>query len=312
MTAMKTLTFLTVTLAAAIVIAQDNKPIAGIGPAGEIVQAHTGFKFTEGPAADAQGNVYFADIPNNRIHKVDTAGKLTTFLEDSQGCNGLMFDGRGRLIACQGKAGRVIAIDVATKKIEPLADTYNGKRFNSPNDLIVDRKGGVYFTDPSFGKDAAPQDKMAVYYVAADRKITRLIDDLQRPNGVILSPDEKTLYVLPSGSPDVMAYPVESPGKLGKGRVLCQLQQVPDGQMRGGDGMTVDTAGNLYLTQPSLKAIQVVNPAGKTLGLITFPEGPANCAFGGPDMKTLFVTARTSLYSVKMKATGHRFPGRNP
>lgn len=291
-------------------VAQDNKLIAGIGPAGPIVRAHTGFKFTEGPAADAQGNVYFTDIPNNRIHKVDTAGKLTTFLEDSQRCNGLMFDGRGRLIACQGGAGRVIAIDVATKKIEVLADSYNGKRFNAPNDLVVDRHGGVYFTDPAFGKDAPAQDKMAVYYIAPDGKVVRLIDDLQRPNGVILSPDEKTLYVLPSGSPDVMAYPVLAPGKLGKGRVLCQLQQAPEGQMRGGDGLTVDTAGNLYLTQPSLKAIQVVRPDGKTLGLITFPEAPANCTFGGPDMKTFFVTARTSLYTVKMEATGHRFGGK--
>jgi len=306
---MKKPVLLAVTLVAAAAIAQDNKPIPGIGPAGEIVQAHTGFKFTEGPAADAQGNVYFTDIPNNRIHKVDIAGQLTTFLEDSQGCNGLMFDGRGRLIACQGKAGRVIAMDVATKKIEPLADTYNGKRFNSPNDLVVDRHGGVYFTDPSFGKDAPPQDKMAVYYIAPDRKVTRLIDDLPRPNGVILSPDEKTLYVVPSGSPDVMAYPVVAPGKLGKGRLFCTLQQASSGPPRGGDGLTVDTAGNLYLTQPSLKAIQVVNPDGKTLGLITFPEGPANCAFGGPDMKTLFVTARTSLYTVRMQVAGHRFGG---
>jgi gluconolactonase len=300
-------------LSAAITTAQENQPIAGIGPAGEIVQAHTGFKFTEGPAADAQGNVYFSDISNNRIHKVDTAaGKLTTLLEDSQGCNGLMVDGRGRLIACQGGAGRVIAIDVATKQIEVLAETYNGKRFNAPNDLVVDRQGGVYFTDPSFGRGEPAQDKMAVYYIASDRKVTRLIDDLLRPNGVILSPDEKTLYVLPSGAADVMAYSVESPGRLGKGRVLCQLQQAPTGPPRGGDGLTVDTRGNLYFTQPALKAIQVVSPEGKTLGLITFPESPANCTFGGPDFKTLYVTARTSLYRVKMTATGHRFGGKNP
>jgi gluconolactonase len=309
---MKNLTpllLLTLALAAAIAVAQDSTPIPGIGPAGAIVQAHTGFKFTEGPAADAQGNVYFTDIPNGHIHKMDTAGKLSTFLENSQGCNGLMADARGRLIACQGGAGRLIAIDVATKRIEPLAETYNGKRFNAPNDLVVDRHGGVYFTDPSFGRGEPAQDKMAVYYVAADRKVTRLIDDLPRPNGVILSPDENTLYVLPSGASDVMAYPVESPGRLGKGRVLCKLQQAPTGPPRGGDGLTVDTAGNLYVTQPSLKAIQVVSPAGKTLGLITFPEGPANCTFGGPDLKTLYVTARTSLYTVKMTATGHRFGG---
>src|SRR5262249_27768567 len=104
-------------LAIGILPGEENKPIAGIGPAGEVVKAHTGFKFTEGPAHDAEGNVYFSDIPNNRIHKVDTEGKLTTFLEDTQGCNGLMFDSKGRLIACQGGAGKIIAIDVKTKKI---------------------------------------------------------------------------------------------------------------------------------------------------------------------------------------------------
>lgn len=302
----------TVILTVAVATAQENKTIPGIGPAGEVTAAHSGFKFTEGPAADAQGNVYFTDIPNNRIHKVDTSGKLTTFLEDSQGCNGLMVDAPGRLIACQGGAGRVIAIDLATKQIEPVAETYNGNRFNAPNDLVVDRQGGVYFTDPSFGKGQAAQDKMAVYYVAADRKVTRLIDDLPRPNGVILSPDEKTLYVLPSGTADVMAYPIESPGRPGKGRVLCQLQQAQGGHARGGDGLTLDTKGNLYCTQPALKAIQVISPEGKTLGLISFPESPANCTFGGADFKTLYVTARTTLYSVKMLATGHRFPGKTP
>lgn len=290
----------------ALAVGADNKPIAGIGPTGEIVKAHTGFTFTEGPAADAEGNVYFTDVRANKIHKVDTAGKLSTFLEESQGCNGLMFDQKGRLIACQGGAGQIIAIDVPTKKIEVLADKYDGKRFNAPNDLVVDKQGGVYFTDPSFGKTTS-QDKMCVYYVSADKKVERLIDDLSRPNGVILSPDEKTLYVLPSGSPEVMMYPVKAPGKLGAGKVFCKLEQAATGTPRGGDGMTIDTKGNLYLTQPGIMALQVVTPEGKTLGLITFPEAPSNCTFGGKDMKTLFVTARTSLYTAKMEATGHRF-----
>jgi gluconolactonase len=280
--------------------ADEPKPIPGIGPKGKIVKLHSGFRFTEGPAADAEGNVYFTDIPNNRILVAATDGKLSTFLEDSKGCNGLMFDGKGRIIACQGGAGRIIAIDVKTKKIDIVADTYDGQRFDRPNDLVVDRSGGVYFTDPG---------KRSVYYVAAGGKVTRLIDDLPRPNGVILSPDEKTLYVLPSGSPDVMAYPVESGGKIGTGKAVCQLEQPAAGMRRGGDGLTVDTKGNLYLTQPALSAIQVVSPEGKTLGLIKFPEAPANCTFGGKEMKTLYVTARTSLYTVEMEATGHRFGG---
>lgn len=285
-------------VAALALAAQENPAIPGVGPAGEIVKLHTGFKFTEGPAADAEGNVYFTDIPNNRIHKVDTEGRLWAFLENSQACNGLMFDGKGRLIACQGGAARIVAIDPATKKIAVVADAFQGKPFNKPNDLVVDRDGGVYFTDP--------QEK-SVYYADAKAEVWRVIHDLPRPNGVILSPDEKTLYVLPSGTPDVMAYPVPEPGKLGSGRVLCRLEQAAKGNPRGGDGLTVDTKGNLYLTQPSLGALQVVSPEGKTLGLIKFPEGPANCTFGGKDMKTLYVTARTSLYTVRMEATGHRF-----
>ncbi|HXG13153.1 MAG TPA: SMP-30/gluconolactonase/LRE family protein [Gemmataceae bacterium] len=283
---------------AALTLAADRKPIPGIGPVGEIVKLHTGFTFTEGPAADAEGNVYFTDVRNNRIHKVDTDGKLSTFLENSQGCNGLMFDNKGRLVACQGGAGRVIAIDVATKKITVLADQCDGKKLERPNDLVVDRQNGVYFTD-------LPAN--SVYYIAPDGKVTRLISDAPRANGVILSPDEKTLYVLPAGTPNVMAYPVIAPGKIGSGKVLCKLEQAPTGEPRGGDGLTVDTRGNLYVTQPALRAIQVISPEGKTLGLIEFPESPANCTFGGKDLKTLYVTARTSLYTAKMEATGHRF-----
>ncbi len=272
--------------------AQENKPIAGIGPAGEVVKLHTGFKFTEGPAADAHGNVYFSDIPNNRIHKVDPDGKLSTFLEESQGANGLMFDGKGRLIACQGLAGRIVAIDPATKAITPLCEKYSEKA--RPNDLVVDKEGGVYFTDPGEG---------SIYYLPTGGKVSAILTGLPRPNGVILSPDEKTLYPL-LGVPELRAFPVEAPGKVGPGRVLAQIIE---GSRPGSDGMTVDTKGNLYLTKPSANAIQVVSPEGKTLGVLKFPESPSNCAFGGKDMKTLFVTAQTSVYSVKMEATGHRF-----
>jgi len=290
------MTWTRLALALLLWIPQENKPIPGIGPAGEIVKLHTGFKFTEGPAADAEGNVYFSDIPSNRIHKVDLEGKLSTFLENSEGANGLMFDALGRLVACQGGSGRMVAIGVADQKITVLAEKMAEK--GKPNDLVIDAAGGVYFTDPG---------EKSVYYVTADGKASTVLGDMPRPNGVILSPDEKTLVVLPSGSPDVMAYPVTAPGKVGAGKVFCKLEQAAQGNPRGGDGLTVDTKGNFYFTQPSLGAIQVVSPEGKTLGLIKIPEGPSNCTFGGKDMKTLFVTARTSLYAVKMEATGHRF-----
>ncbi len=277
----------------------EQNPIPGIGPAGAITKLHTGFKFTEGPAADGDGNIYFTDIPNDRIHKVDAEGKLTTVLEKSEGCNGLMLDARGRLIACQGGTKRLVALDRETKKIAVLADASDGKPLGTPNDLVIDRTGGVYFTSP---------DISSVFYLPAAGKAVRTLDGLPRPNGVLLSPDEKTLYVLPSGSADVLAYPVERPGAVGKAKVLCKLEQNPRQPNRlGGDGLTIDTRGNLYLTKPSLKAIQVVSPEGKTLGLISFPEDPSNCTFGGKDRKTLYVTAQSSLYAVPMDATGHRF-----
>ncbi len=275
-----------------------DEAIRGIGPTGAIHAVRSGFVFTEGPAVDARGDIYFTDVRANRIYKVSTDGEISTFLEDTEGANGLMFGGDGRLFACQGTAKRIVAIDVASKKLTTVAEGFEGRPFERPNDLVVDRNGGVYFTDPSAS---------SVYHAGANGGVARLVDDLPRPNGVLLSPDEATLYVLPSGSPDVMAYPVEAPGKIGRGRVLCRLEQAPNGQARGGDGLTVDETGNLYLTQPGLGTIQVVSPSGETLGLIRFPEAPSNCCFGGPDLQTLYVTARTSIYAAPMRAKGHRF-----
>jgi gluconolactonase len=295
------LLFLVIFLNTVLSVADEQPtPIEGIGPTGAAVKLHTGFVFTEGPAVDSAGNVYFTDVPRSRIYKSDTAGQLTTFLEESRGCNGLMFDSKGRLLACQSQAGRLIAIEVMSKNVEVIADKYEGKPFTNPNDLVVDRQGGVYFTDPFFGSGEPIQDKDGVYYIASNGHVTRLIDDLPQPNGVLLSPDEKTLYVLLSGRQALMAYPIDQPGQIGPGKRLGEVSHL-------GDGLTVDTKGNLYLTQPPLKAILVLSPTGKTLGMINVPEEPSNCTFGGTEMKTLFVTARTSLYTFPMEATGHRF-----
>jgi gluconolactonase len=187
-----------------------------------------------------------------------------------------------------------------------LADRYDGKRFNAPNDLVIDKQGGIYFTDPEFlAPKPLPQGKTAVYYIAADGKVSRLIDDLPNPNGVLLSPDERTLYVIPSGQAEMISYPVESPGKIGKRRVFCTLKQRKEGQKGGGDGLTVDVKGNLYIT--SGLGLQVFAPDGKLLGIIALPEQPANVDFGGKDLKTLYVTARNSLYTIPMEVSGHLF-----
>jgi gluconolactonase len=152
-----------------------------------------------------------------------------------------------------------------------------------------------------------PQDKEAVYYVAPDGSVTRLIDNLQAPNGVILSTDEKTLYVAPTEQQEVWAYPIESPGKIGQGRIFCTVKQAGEKDNSGGDGVTIDSAGNLYVA--TQLGLQVFAPDGKPLGVISFPEQPANVTFGPPEQKTLFVTARTSLYSLPMEVKGYRFPG---
>ena len=274
----------------------------------EIVRLHTGLRFTEGPAADAKGNVYFTDIPNERILRVDTEErKLTVFREASGRANGLMFNAKGELVACEGGNGRVTAIARDGKTVRIIAAEFGGKPFNSPNDLVIDRQGGVYFTDPHFGRPRElPQEVMAVYYVAPDGKVARLVSDLKRPNGVILSPDEKTLYVVPSGQAEVMAYPVLAPGKLGKGRVFARLEQPPRFKDTGGDGLTVDTDGNLYIT--SRLGIQVYSEKGDYVRLIAVPEVPANVTFGGKERKTLYITARRSLYTLRVDAKGHVFP----
>jgi gluconolactonase len=289
--------------------ADEQEPIPGIGPVGEIEKVRGEFRFTEGPAWNARDNsLYFTDIPAQRIYRLHDAGKFSVFLEPSRHANGLMFDAAGTLYACE-MDGRVVAIDVQTKDISVLADEYDRKRFNAPNDLVIDRAGGVYFTDPHFrAPEPLPQGTTAVYYIDPDGEVTRLIDDLQAPNGVLLSPDEKTLYVVPTLQKEMMAYRIEAPGRIGKGRVFCTLKQSPAGRVPGGDGLTVDTEGNLYIT--SELGVQVFNPEGDLLGVIRFPEQPANVTFGGEDLQTLYVTARTSLYSAKMEAKGHAFPGK--
>ncbi|PHS07644.1 MAG: gluconolactonase [Blastopirellula sp.] len=281
--------------------------LSELGPISDIKKVEGEYQFTEGPTADSQGNLYFTDIPASRIYRLDTEGHVSTFVDSSGHANGLMLDKNGTLFACQ-MDGQLVTYNAAGKPIKELVKKHQGKRFNAPNDLVLDKAGGIYFTDPRFRAPKPwPQVKEAVYYLDAQGNVTRLVDDLQAPNGVILSPDEKTLYVIPSMQKQMMAYPVEQPGKLGKGKVLCELQQKDKNGNSGGDGLTIDTLGNLYIT--SGLGIQVVSPAGEHLGTIAFPQQPANVTFGGKQRTTLYVTARTGVYSVEMKAQGHVFTG---
>ncbi|MBW8003249.1 MAG: SMP-30/gluconolactonase/LRE family protein [Planctomycetes bacterium] len=251
-----------------------------------------GFKFTEGPISDKAGNVYFTDIPNNRIHKWSIEGKVSTFLENSGGANGLYFDKKGRLTACAGGLRQLLRIDM-NGSIEVLAEKFEGKRFNSPNDLWIDSKGGVYFTDPRYGNRDNMELGEHVYYLSPDKKkLIRVIDDMVKPNGLIGSIDGKKLYVADPGSRKTFVYDINKDGSLSGKKLFAE---------QGSDGMTVDERGNIYLTD---KGVTIYNPDGEKIETIEVGERPSNVCFGGKDNKTLFMTARTSFYSIEMNVKG--------
>jgi gluconolactonase len=283
-----------VLVAATATLAQETPAVVAAGV--QVKKLAGDFRFTEGPAADAQGNVYFTDIPANRILKWSVEeGKLSTFLENSGGANGLYFDKAGNLLACQGGERRLVSIS-PKGEVTVLADKYEGKRFNSPNDLWIDPNGGVYFTDPRYGnRDGMEMDGEHVYYLTPDRKkVIRVTSDLVRPNGVIGTPNGRRLYVADPGANKTYSYRINGDGTLADKQLFAE---------QGSDGMTIDARGNIYLTG---KGITVYSRRGEKVADIEVPEGPANVTFGGKDNQTLFITARTSLYSVPMEVRGAR------
>jgi gluconolactonase len=266
--------------------------------AGATVQKLAGnFGFTEGPTADAAGNVFFTDQPTDRILKWSVDGVLSVFLQGCQRSNGMEFDAAGRLISCADERNRLIAIDTV-KNITILAEKYNGKALDGPNDVWIDPQGGFYITDPYYYRSwwdhhSPPQDKQCVYYLApGSNTLVRVISDFTQPNGIVGTPDGKTLYVADIGAGRTWAYTIQSDATLTDKRLFCN---------EGSDGMTIDAEGNVYLTN---QAVSVFGPDGAKLRTIEVPETPANAAFGGADRRTLFITARTSLYSIRMRVRG--------
>lgn len=281
-----------------LLVSMTHPAAAQLVPQGVAVErVATGYRFTEGPAEGPDGAIYFTDTPNNQIIRFDPAtGESATFREDSGRANGLMFDAQGRLLACEGAAEggrRRLSRTEAAGTITTLADAWEGEPLNSPNDLDIDAAGGIYFTDPRYGnRDDMMLDVEAVYYLAADGTLTRVIDDLVRPNGLILSPDEKTLYVADNAARKLFAYDVTAPGKLENPRPFSRMGP---GHGGGCDGMTVDALGRVYATGD--EGVYVFNPDGTQAALIATPERPSNCTLGH-DGRTLYITARTSLYRV--------------
>lgn len=271
------------------------------GPATKVVGD---CKFTEGPAWHPDGYLLFSDIPNDRIIRVNADGTSADWLNPSGGANGLICDASGNVYACQGAERRVARLRSNTEGqgefVETVADKFDGQPFNQPNDLALDGQGGLYFTDPNYRRDgeAAAQPVQGVYYVSGG-KITRVIDDLPRPNGILVTADGNTLYVANIEERQIMKYAIEGSGNLGAGEVLFTGAEEQDG--RGPDGMALDERGNIYATY---KSLVVVSPTGEIIGRQALPEKPANCTFGGADGKTLYITAQTSLYSTPALVVG--------
>jgi gluconolactonase len=269
-----------------------------VEPGAKVEKLAGDFKFTEGPAADAAGNVYFTDQPNDRILKWDTAGKLSTFLQPCGRSNGLCFDADGHLWACADEKNELWRV-APDGKVTVIVKDHQGKLLNGPNDVWVRPDGGLYFTDPYYKRPywkrgPVEQDVQAVYYLAPDRKaLRRVADDLQQPNGVVGTPDGRTLYVADIRAGKTYAYDVQPDGTLAGKRLFC-------GQ--GSDGMTIDDEGNVYLTG---RGVTVYDKAGKRVAQIDVPEKwTANVCFGGRDRRTLFITASTGLYSVGTRVRG--------
>jgi len=249
-----------------------------------------GFRFTEGPAQGPDGRIFFTDIPNERIMVFNPAtGKTKVFREGSGRANGLWWTPADALLACEGGNRRLTRTD-AEGNVVVLADHFEGKKLNSPNDLVQDGSGGIYFTDPRYGKrDDMEMDIEGVYYFSRRKKLTRIIDDAGKPNGILLSNDRKILYVADTVKKKIFAYDVIGEGKIQNKRVFAEI---------GSDGLTIDERGNLYATWSG--QIWIFSPEGKEVARIDCPEGPANCTLGGPSGNTLYITARKGFYSMEL------------
>ncbi|GAC1448304.1 MAG: SMP-30/gluconolactonase/LRE family protein [Chitinophagaceae bacterium] len=269
-----------------------------VQPGASLIQVSKQFTFTEGPAVDKKGNIYFTDQPNDKIWKYDTEGKLSLFMDKTRRANGMYFDNKGKLVACADEQDQLVSIDTG-KNMVVLLNDFHGHRFNGPNDLWIDRHGNIYFTDPYYQRDYWERkkpdlEKQDVYFLAKGKNQAVIVDStLQQPNGIVGTPDGKYLYVADIRSNKTYKYEISKDGALNH-RTLFVPQ--------GSDGMTLDEKGNLYLTG---KGITIYDPSGRNLGNIPVPSGWAgNICFGGKDRTTLFITASESIYTLQMQVKG--------
>lgn len=261
----------------------------------QVERSGHGFRFTEGPVWSRDGYLLFSDIPGGKIMKLSTEGTVV-FRESSGGAAGNAFDSQGRLYTCETHNRRVTRTD-KKGRVEVLAEKFEGKRLNAPNDIVVSKSLHVYFTDPAFGnqQDARELDFYGVYHITPKGQLSVIARPTGRPNGITLSPNGRILYVSNSDEHNIRAYDVGHDGEVSGERVAVSgIVGVPD-------GIRTDEKGNLYV---AAKGVAVYSPEGKLLDTIPVAETPSNIAFGDGDLQTLYITARTSLYRVRLDVKG--------
>jgi gluconolactonase len=290
--------------------------IPGVVAGGTKVQiVKGGFEETEGPVALPDGSILFTETPTNRIIKIDEQGNSSIFLDHTNESHALALDSRGRLISAQqgdrgGRAGVEVIFPKGSEAV--LADNFEGKRFDRPNDIVVDKKGGVYFTD----FDSHPTEPVlppSVYYIPSGSKVIRVIDGVERPNGIGLSPDEKTLYIANTLGEYLIAFDIRPDGTVRNRRELGKFEGVKKtaaGLYSGADGLAVDSEGRIFVTMNL--GVQVFTSQGQTLGIIPLDftgnplaQRPQNILFGGPQKKTLFIMGGGIVFKVKMLTQGY-------
>jgi gluconolactonase len=312
---------------APLIMGQAPLPVDLLAP-GTVITVAARTCLLEGPAFDGEGNLFFSDIIGNRVYRMARDGALSIFQADSGRTNGNTFDARGCLISCEGAEfgpggrRRLVRTDLLTNQVEVLTERFEGKRYNSPNDVVVDTRGRIWFTDPFYGDDrtALEMDAEAVYRIDPDCKVSRVLSQpqIERPNGLAITPDARTLYVIdshtrPGGNRKVWSFDVTDEGQLNGQQLIFDF-----GRGRGGDGLRLDERGNLWVAAGILLArhagetadvpagVYVIKPNGELLGRIPIPEDLCtNLTFGGPDRKTLFVTSGKSIFKIPLSVSGY-------
>lgn len=280
------------------VISQESKTNHDlISKGAKVTKVGGDYKFTEGPSVAPDGRVFFTDQPNDRIDIWSEKNGISTFMQPCDRSNGTYFNKKGELVACADLHNRLVIITM-DKQMKTIAENFDGQPLNAPNDLWIAPNGGIYFSDPYYHREywetgrKELQDKRGVYYLTPEGKVIRVIDDYKQPNGLIGTPDGKTLYVSDINDRKIWKYDIQADGTLSNKTFFAP---------EGSDGMSIDNKGNVYLTN---KAVSVFDKTGKKIAAIEIPETPSNVCFGGKKRNILFITARTSVYTLKMNVKG--------